>query len=133
MDVKLSRHILHRLLVNKHGPQRFIATLTRVVGLEKELSVGLTIHDDLLAELSSIIRTKSEQYVGASRKRPRSKTVVLAYEKGQLNVSRPRRGEYELVLGDRPMPKADDNSASKRPHFPGFRCGFCHRRKSAFK
>jgi len=82
MDVERSCHILHGLLVNKHGPQGFITALTRVVGLEKELFVDLTIHDYLLAELSSIVRPESEQYVGASRKRPRSKNGRFGLRNG---------------------------------------------------
>ena len=83
MDVEPAGHLLHLLLVNKHGPECFLPPMNRVVRLEKELFAGLTVHDYLHAELSSIYSTESQQYVPPVEMGPRSKIAVWPTNSGK--------------------------------------------------
>jgi hypothetical protein len=90
MDVEPPCHFLHWLLVNKHGPERFITPMNRIAWLEKESFVGLTAHHYLLAELSSMFSTESQQYVPPAEMSPRSKRAVWSTNSGKnrLQIAR---------------------------------------------
>jgi hypothetical protein len=126
MDIETLGHILHGLLVDKHGPECFITSLYGIARLQKELFASLTAHGYLLAECHPFLPRTGHSMSLQQNLAQEQKEAFGPQKAGKMAV-RPlgrhwHEFAFEMVLRNNSMTKFDLEGGFRRVYGEN-----CHR------